>query len=308
MSQTSIPILVSEIERFAEEIEMKVLWKSISIKSVHSFVSINETSQNSLAYLSRIENLQKPISELQGMILFPKEILANDLLEHLLCNYMVVDDPRYLFAYTYLKFNPSESRNLFLTSYFESELDFPDSCHISPDARFGQNITIGERANIYGGVHIHDNTHIGNDVVIKPNSVIGGDGFGYAVRPGYPPVKIPHFGGVSLGNNVHIGSGTNIDQGTHRPTIISDDVKIDNGVHIAHNVNVGERSLIIAHAEISGSVIIGKDVWVAPNTSIREKLVIGDRAFIGIGSVVTKNVPAGVTVFGSPARAINSQR
>ena len=151
-------------------------------------------------------------------------------------------------------------------------------------------------------MYLLENTRIGANVTIKPNTTIGGDGFGYATRIGYPPMKIPHFGGVIVGNNVDIGSSVSIDRGVFVNTIISDSVKIDNGVHIAHNVVVGERSLIIAHSEVSGRVVIGNVVWMAPNVSIREKLKIGNRAFVGLGSVVTKDVEEDSIVFGVPAK------
>jgi UDP-3-O-[3-hydroxymyristoyl] glucosamine N-acyltransferase len=113
---------------------------------------------------------------------------------------------------------------------------------------------------------------------------------------------MPHVGGVRIGEFVDIGANCSVDQGTFSPTVIEDFVKIDNGVHIAHNVQIGTRTLITAHAEISGSVQIGCDVWIGPNASLRDRIKVGNGALIGIGSVVTKDVNEKTVVYGSPAK------
>jgi UDP-3-O-[3-hydroxymyristoyl] glucosamine N-acyltransferase len=137
--------------------------------------------------------------------------------------------------------------------------------------------------------------------------VIGNKGFGYATRLGYPPISIPHLGGVRIGNFVEIGSSVTIDRGTFKDTIIGNFSKIDNGVHIAHNVEIGERSLVTAHVEISGSTKIGSDTWIAPNVSIVQKVNIGNNCLIGIGSVVTNNIPDNTVAYGNPARIIRTR-
>jgi UDP-3-O-[3-hydroxymyristoyl] glucosamine N-acyltransferase len=194
---------------------------------------------------------------------------------------------------------------------FDMEGDFNKSHNnsiiIGPDVYIGNNVTIGDDTLIYPGVKILDDTVIGSNVVIKSNTVIGGDGFGYAVRPGFPPMKIPHLGNVVIGNNVDIGSNTAIDKATFGSTFISDFVKIDNGVHIAHNCKVGKRTLVIANAELSGSVTIGHDSWIAPNASVKESVTIGNNVLVGIGSVVLKDLPDNAIAFGAPAKIIRYQ-
>ena len=114
--------------------------------------------------------------------------------------------------------------------------------------------------------------------------------------------KFPHVGGVQIGDTVEIGANTCIDKGTLGDTVIGDGSKIDNLVHIAHNVKVGRSCAIIAHCMVGGSTVIGDYSWVAPSSCLRDQLVIGRHATIGLGSVVTKAVADGDTVYGVPAR------
>lgn len=154
-----------------------------------------------------------------------------------------------------------------------------------------QNCIIGDNAKIGTNVFIGSNVRIGRDVQIKSNTVIGGDGFGYEKNEEGIYEKFPHLGGVVIGDNVHIGSNTCIDKGVLGDTLIGTNCKIDNLVHIAHNVQVGINCMIIAQSEISGSAIIGDNVWIAPGARILDKVTIGSDCFIGIGALATKNVP-----------------
>src|SRR5690606_24694729 len=104
-----------------------------------------------------------------------------------------------------------------------------------------------------------------------------------------------------IGNDVHIGHNTCIDRGSLSDTIIKGGVKIDNLVHIAHNVEIGENSLIIACSMIAGSVVIGANCWVAPSSAIRNAITIGKNTTIGIGSTVNKSIGENETVLGNPA-------
>ena len=140
---------------------------------------------------------------------------------------------------------------------------------------------------------------IHESLVIGHSSTIGSDGFGYENG-----LRFNHIGNVIIEEGVEIGSNTCIDRGTLGSTIIGKGVKIDNLVHIAHNVVIGEGSLIIACAMIAGSVTIGDNVWIGPSVSIAKGLYIGDNAVIGMGAVVLKDVPEGATMVGNPAKRI----
>lgn len=161
-------------------------------------------------------------------------------------------------------------------------------------------VIIGIQTRIESNVTIYGGVKIGMNCIIHAGAVIGCDGFGYE-RDRLEPIKIAQLGGVIIGHGVEIGANACIDRGSLRDTIIGNSVKIDNLVHIAHNVEIGDGTLIVAGAVIAGGVSIGRNVWIAP-CYIKENVRIGDGSVIGMGSVVLKDVPAGSTVYGVPAK------
>lgn len=165
---------------------------------------------------------------------------------------------------------------------------------------------VGAGTLIFPGAYIEYGTIIGRDCIIGANAVIGGPGFGYTEDEYGTGTWVPksHDFKVVIGNNVEIGANTCIDRGSWRDTIIGSGTKIDNLVHIAHNVWVGENCLIIAQAMIGGSVTLEDGVWVGPGVNINQRLTIGRRAFLGTGSVVTRNVDPEMVVAGVPARVL----
>ncbi len=172
------------------------------------------------------------------------------------------------------------------------------------------NVTIGEGTVIRHGVVIASGTHIGKHCFIKPGTVIGEKGFGFERDESGRPLPFIHLGGVTIGDFVELGALNTVVAGALSPTVIEDYVKTDDHVHIAHNVKIGQRSLVTAAVEISGSVKIGDGVWLGPNCSLMDKIEIGDNSFIGIGAVVTKSVARDSVVVGNPARFLagNSAR
>ena len=213
--------------------------------------------------------------------------------------YILSSDPRYDFvrALSYLKIE-----NGFATWNTESI--------IHPTTSIGKNVviesgcSIGSNTTIEANTVIHQGTRIGMNCLIRSGANIGGDGFGFVRDQTGRLLRFIHLGGVKIGNEVEIGALNSIARGTLNDTIIENGVKTDNLVHIAHNCHIGCNSLITACVELSGGVIVGKNVWIGPNSSVLEKIKIGDNAFIGIGSVVTKDVDPSIAVAGNPSRRI----
>lgn len=188
-------------------------------------------------------------------------------------------------------------------------------CHVRSDASIGKgtqlvssvfigrNVAIGENCLIYPGVRIMDGCKIGHNVIIHSSTVIGSDGFGFAQSESGLK-KIKQIGWVEIEDDVEIGSNTSIDRGALGPTRIGRGTKIDNLVQIAHNVEIGRNCLIVSQVGISGSTKIGNGVILGGQVGLIGHVEIGDGVRVGAQSGVPKSIPAGKTVFGSPAREI----
>jgi UDP-3-O-[3-hydroxymyristoyl] glucosamine N-acyltransferase len=181
---------------------------------------------------------------------------------------------------------------------------------IHPTVRMGVNVVIGHGSKIGASTIIGNNVVIGPEVVIgercniKSCAVIGEDGFGFERDQGGTAVRLPHVGTVIIGSDVEIGSLTTVCRGTLANTVISNGVKIDDHVHIAHNVFIDEHVFVIACAELSGGVKVGKRAWIAPGASVLNQITVGDDAIVGLGAVVFRDVEAGGTVIGNPAKIL----
>ena len=166
----------------------------------------------------------------------------------------------------------------------------------------GEGSTIGENCIIYPGVRIYPGTKIGNNVILHSNCVIGSDGFGNAPQPDGSWEKIEHLGNVIIGNNVEIGANTTVDRAEMESTIIGNGVKIDNLCQIAHNVQIGDNTVMAAQCGIAGSSKIGRNCILAGQVGIVGHINIPDNTTIGAQSGVTSSVrKPGQTLLGSPA-------
>ena len=167
----------------------------------------------------------------------------------------------------------------------------------------GNNVQIGDGTVLGAHVVIYKDVVIGKNCTIKSGAVIGGDGYGYLKKDKIYQ-KIYHYGRVLIGDYVDIGSNTCIDRGTIDDTVIGKGVKIDNLCHIAHNVVIGDNTCVVANSTICGSAVIGKEVYIAPNSVVRNQIEIEDGAVIGMGAGVMENMPKDTVNIGFPARTI----
>ena len=183
-------------------------------------------------------------------------------------------------------------------AYIDPSVSVGCNCSIVGDIKIGANTVIENNVSICNSVTI------GHDCLIHSGVVIGSDGFGFAFDDKGVPIKVEHFGGVTIGDRVEIGANTCIDRGTIDDTHIDDDVKIDNLVHIAHNVVLQKGAVVVAGAIVCGSAELGENSYIAPGGIVKNQLHIGDNAFVGLGAVVTKPVEQNSVVAGVPAREI----
>jgi UDP-3-O-[3-hydroxymyristoyl] glucosamine N-acyltransferase len=176
-----------------------------------------------------------------------------------------------------------------------------DRCRLSEGVSIGDGVTVGEDTRMDARVVCYSGARIGRRVVLKAGAVISGDGFGYLSR-GSGHERIPHVGGCIIGDDVEIGSNSCVDRGSLDDTVIGQGTKLDNLVHVGHNVRIGERCLLMAGVGVAGSTRLGHDVVLAGHVGVTDHLTIGDRVQVAAKSAVIGNVPAGSVFSGHPAR------
>ena len=190
---------------------------------------------------------------------------------------------------------------------------------IDPDAKLGKDVAvgpysiigkavIGDDCVIDSNVRIYDEVVMGKGCVVKAGAVLGGAGFGYEQDENGNKFRFPQIGQLIIGDYVEVGSNTCIDRGALADTVIGDYTKINNLCHIAHNNKIGKNVTITGCVNVSGSNTIDDNVWIAPNSSIRGWVHIEEGATVGMGAVVVKNVPAGETWVGNPAKKLEKKQ
>jgi UDP-3-O-[3-hydroxymyristoyl] glucosamine N-acyltransferase len=234
---------------------------------------------------------------------------------------LVVAQPRVAFVHVLQLFVPAPSHEpgVHPSAQIGEGSRIGEGAHVGANVVIGRDAAIGDGAALLPGVFVGDGCVVGAGTVVHPNAVlypgvkvgrgcilhagcvIGADGFGY-VPIGYGLMKVPHLGSVEIGDEVEVGANSCIDRAKTGVTKIGSGTKIDNLVHIAHNVTVGQACLIIAQTGVAGSVTIGNGVVLAGQAGIKDHVSIGDGARVAAQGGVIGDVAAGVTVSGYPAR------
>ncbi len=176
-----------------------------------------------------------------------------------------------------------------------------DGCVIYPGVNIGENVKIGSDTKIYSNVVIYRNCVIGSRCLIHAGAAIGADGFGYE-ESDCGRVKLPHAGRVVIGDDVEIGANAAIDRAKTGDTLIGNRTKIDNLVHIAHNVRIGENCVVVAMSGIAGSSEIEDGVILAAQTGVKDHVKIGAGSIVLARAGVVRDIAAGSVVYGFPAR------
>lgn len=201
---------------------------------------------------------------------------------------------------------PSETQlgeNVYIGSFTSigSNVKIGNNVKIFPNSAIGDNVIIGDHTIIYSGAQICSETKIGEHCIIHSNVVLGADGFGFAPKSDGSYDKIPQIGNVLIKNHVEIGANTTIDRATMGSTIIENGVKLDNLIQIAHNVYIGENTVIASQTGIAGSTKIGKNCVIGGQVGIAGHLTIGDYVQIQAQSGIITNVADREMLYGSPA-------
>ncbi|HEU4977498.1 MAG TPA: UDP-3-O-(3-hydroxymyristoyl)glucosamine N-acyltransferase [Solirubrobacteraceae bacterium] len=190
------------------------------------------------------------------------------------------------------------------TAVVGADCQLAENVYVGHHSVLGDSVRVGRGTVIGANVWILGGCVIGARCTIHPGVVIGADGFGFERDARGTWLKFPQVGNVEIGDDVEIGANTCVDRGTLGATRIENGAKIDNLCHIAHNVVVGERAMVIALSMIGGSTTLEADSYVAPGAVVRNKVTVAERALVGLGAVVIRDVPSGDVVAGVPARTI----
>ncbi len=183
-----------------------------------------------------------------------------------------------------------------------------DKAKIHPNVTVGEHAKIGDNTIIYPGVVVYHDCVIGNNCILQSGTIIGGDGFGFQPNSDNNYAKVPHIGNVIIEDHVEIGANTTIDRATMGSTIIRRGVKLDNLIQIAHNVEIGENTVIAAQAGVAGSTKIGKNCLIGGQVGIIGHLVIGNGVKIAAQSGIGNNLADNEIVQGSPAFGIGDYK
>ena len=271
--------------------------------TVDNISSLDSSNANSISFLSDPAYIPK-LKETQSKVI----LLKKDDLKYWEKDYILVENPYLAFSKIATVFNelgenekhtihesvifgknskPNVNNDIKAHSIIGDNCLLGKNIQIGSNVSIGDNVVIGDNTIIHKNVSIENNVTIGIDCVLFSGSRIGTDGFGYAPDEDGSWSKIPQTGSVIIENNVHIGANTTIDCGAIDNTIIKTGVKIDNLVHIAHNCEIGENTIIAAMAGFAGSTKIGKGCMIgggariAPNITIADKTVISPTTAIG---------------------------
>lgn len=203
-------------------------------------------------------------------------------------------------------FVEKQEAGIHTTALVDKDATIGENVYIGPFCVIGKAI-IGDGCIVDSNVRIHDCVTMGKNCHIKAGAVLGSEGFGFEKDADGNCFRFPQIGNLIIGDDVEIGSNTCIDRGALSDTIIGSHTKINNLCHIAHNNMIGKNVEITGCVNLSGGNVIEDNVWISPNSSIRGYIHIGKGAIIGIGAVVTKNIPAGETWVGNPARKMEKK-
>lgn len=197
----------------------------------------------------------------------------------------------------------SDISNIKKTSYISEKATIGKNVKIGRGCIIEPNVYIGDNTEIHHNVVVRSNTRIGDNCTIYSGAVIGERGFNPNTLEDGSRIMLNHYGGVQIEDNVHIGENCTISKGSIEDTVIESGVKLSSNIRVSHNVRIGSNTVVTISTHICGSVDIGKNCHIAA-TTIRNHCRIGDGATLGLGSVVVKDVEAGLTVVGNPAKPL----
>lgn len=299
-------IKTNDILKYLDELNLEYDYYGKIDFSINRYTSLNNVKNNSITW---IKNKSYYKDELFDGIINILLVVSSDInikeINNQDIGVIICKDPKGVFFSILKKFFKQEKFDEFIspnsvikTKNIGQNVYIGHNCYIDKDVKIEDNVVIKNNVSIEGKVEIGKNT------IIHSGVIIGTDGFGYFKNNEGKNIRVPHYGGVIIGNDVEIGANTCIDRGTLDDTIIGNNVKVSNLCHVAHNVKIHDNCLMTAGVVITGSTVIDKNTYIAPGAVIKNQLTIGENSLVGMGAVVTKDVDKNKVVAGVPAKVI----
>lgn len=306
-----------DLEQIAKLVNGKII-NGDKNRLISHIASFKEAKEGDITFISDKKELKKiPTNQISASC-----ILVSEDIETISCPKIIVDNPKLAFAKLLEIFFPPPptppqgihpsavigkdveiGKEVSIGAYciISDGVKIKDNVILYPFTFMGNDAVIGENSVVYPQVVIYDKVKIGKDVIIHSGSVIGSDGFGY-VKTADKHYKIPQKGNVVIEDKVEIGAGVTIDRATLGATTIGEGTKIDNLVHVGHNVKIGKNCIIVAQVGISGSVTIEDNVIIAGQAGVSEHVLIKENTIVASRAGVIKDIGPNQIVSGFPAR------
>jgi UDP-3-O-[3-hydroxymyristoyl] glucosamine N-acyltransferase len=296
---TGVRVSAVEIARF---LNARLFGQDLQIDAV---TPIHLLSPQALSFASTFdENTASLINACPTSLI----ICSPEYKDRIRSSYVVSDQPRLDFLRVIGRFfAPKPSRGISPLAHVDPSAGIGKDVSIGRNSTIGPEVTIGDESIILQNVVISGRVSFGKRCVVKSNSVIGEEGFGFAYNEFGVPEHFPHIGSVEIGDDVWIGACSTVERATIERTVIGANCKVDDLVQIGHNCHIGENTLVMAGSILCGGAVLGKGCWIAPNTTIKEKVRLGDAAYTGLGAVVIEDVPENTVVVGNPARKLRKR-
>ena len=291
-------IKISDILAFLDESNIEFSFTGEKDTVISGFSSLRKYKAGSFTWVKKQENIPDDMN-LEDITL----VITSYGIEGKFRNIIRTNDSKHAFFST-------------IEHFFDVKKEYPpigDYTYIGPNVKLGENVRIGHNCTLDGDIIIGNNTIIWNNVSIinrvvigenteiQSGAVIGHDGFGYTEDENHIKTMVKHYGGVVIGDDVLISSNVCVVRGTIDDTVIENGSKIDNLSHVAHNCYLGENSALAFPCFLGGSSRIEKNGYIA-GAIIRNQCTVHENGFVGMGAVVTKDVPADTVVIGNPAK------
>lgn len=301
-------INVKDILQYLDSISIQYKFYGNIDSYIRSFAPLKQLKNDAMIWARNISYVDQPqLAKYNNLLLF---IPVTDCIPSC-CNCILTTDPYKAYFKVLANFWKAEDYEAFKVGISDTAIvkskSIGRNVYIGENTFIDEDVIIGDNVMIQHNVTIQGHVKIGSNTLIQSGTTIGSSGFGYMVEDDGTRTCIPHLGGVTIGNNVRIGSMVCIQRGVLSDTVIEDYSRIDNMCHISHNDVIREGAMVVVGTVVAGSATIGKAAWLGPGTIVNDGVCIADKVYTGTGTVVNKDLPEQVVAVGIPARILRER-